>query len=277
MNNNIIYHFTSLEAFYNIVKTGSLWAFDIIKSNDPKEGKFALECLDTVLNKSRYADKVDLSGEQWVKFRRAFLELAGDFKYPVPDYWMFCTSFCQIKNENLIPLWQIYGDQGRGVAVCFDKEKLKKLSDVITIEPIQYLPNDEMEQKALEFVKQNCDNDEEKLHKALEEYYIKSFLFKREYFEFEGEYRLFAKSMNLSKNILCFDSIDDMVDFSFNHGRIKSYYKLPISTRNFECVSEVILGPSCPMSIKEMIIFLDKNGCGNVYVRKADNLIKCKE
>lgn len=277
MNNDIIYHFTTLEAFYHIVTGGSLHMFDIIKSNDPKEGKFALECLDTVLNKSRYVDKVDLSDEQWIEFRKAFLELADDFKYPNPEYWMLCTSFCEIDENEQIPLWQIYGGFGKGVAIGIDKAKILQVSENIKIESIQYLTNDKMEQKALEFINENKNKTGEELCNAVKGYYIHSFCFKRKCFEYEHEVRLLAKSVDLSENMFCFDKEDEMVNFSFSNGRIKSYYNLTISKQNFDCISEVILGPSCPMSVKEMRFFLNKN-CGRyVSVRKADYLTRDKE
>ena len=277
MSNDVIYHFTTLESFFNIITSGSLHIFDIIKSNDPKEGKFALESLNIVLNYISYKDKVELNERQWVEFRKAFLCLASDFKYPSPDYWMFCTSFCEIDEYNLIPLWQIYGGFGKGVAIGFNKEKLSQMSKSIEIEPIQYLTNDNMNQNTLEFIKENKNKTGEELCNAVKEYYIHSFRCKRRCFEYEHEVRLFAKSVDLSENMLCLEPIDDMIDFSFNHGKVKSYYKLPISMQNFECISEVFLGPSCPISIKEMRFFLYKK-CGRyVNIRKADYLTCSKE
>lgn len=276
MENKTVYHFTSLDAFYNIIKSGSLYMFDIIKSNDPKEGKFALESLDIALNRLQYRNKTGLNDKQWVKFRKAFLGLAGDFKYPNPDYWMFCTSFCEIEKENLIPLWQIYGDQGRGVAIGFDKEKLQKLSNGIKIEPIEYLSNEDMEQFALDFIKKNRDKDEDELSEAMKEFYINSFQYKREYFEFEHEIRLSAKSMNLSDNMFCFEREDENLDFLFNHNRVKSYYKLNITKQNFDSIYEVFLGPACSMSTKEMRILLNRYCNRRVNIRQIESLINNK-
>jgi len=57
-NENIIYHYCSLEAFYSIITTKSFWLFSLDSSNDPKETTGAKDIIDNILEKEEIYESI---------------------------------------------------------------------------------------------------------------------------------------------------------------------------------------------------------------------------
>lgn len=109
-----LWHYTDFNALDGILRNYELWFGSILNVNDKKEvigfidnlKKTVIDALD-----SNYENKVD------VEFQKIFNHLSNEYLY------IFCTS----KARNDAAQWERYADQGEGVAIVFNTEKLYKL------------------------------------------------------------------------------------------------------------------------------------------------------
>ena len=132
---DVLYHYCSLQTFYNIMKKKSVWLSDLSKTNDSQE----LICLEKIvredltrkvkswidaLNEQKQglsmSEKIKLDGEilGW-----EFVRLFSTKEFTVPSCWGFCLSE---KGDNL-GQWRGYGNDGTGISIGFDCDKLKRM------------------------------------------------------------------------------------------------------------------------------------------------------
>lgn len=134
-----LYHYCSLDTFYNIVKNKSIWLSDLSKTNDSQE----LVWLRKVIQKKLFPkietnmrkDKDNFWG--W-DFARTFLNKEP----PVVSCWGFCLS----KKEDDLGQWRGYGDNGAGVAIGFKplvevKKDILVSNASLVLGKIHYLEN----------------------------------------------------------------------------------------------------------------------------------------
>lgn len=245
--------------------------FDVNKSNDPKEGKFVLDTFNKLLNDINWQKRLSLDQKQWVNMRKAFLYLAGDFKNIEPDYCIFSTSFSKLNPIQEIVPWQVYGDNGKGVAIGF---KTKELKENTYLEEINYITQEEMDEKVEKFIHTYKNSNEDSLIEEMRKFYLNSFVWKRKCFEHEQEVRILAKELDLCDDLLCLKSIDDDIDFFMTNNTIKLCQNIDIRKNGYDVISSVVLGPSCSVTEKEMLIFLKKYLKRFVSLSKASDLIR---
>lgn len=114
-----LYHYCSLDTFYNIVKNKSIWLSDLSKTNDSQE----LIWLKGIVKKKLLPEaekniKKEESGwDEW-KVTRDLLK-HSDFK-------ISCWGFCLSKKKDNLGQWRGYADDGAGIAIGFKYNVLKK-------------------------------------------------------------------------------------------------------------------------------------------------------
>jgi hypothetical protein len=104
----IIYHFCSSSSFVEIIESESLWLSDLLKMNDPNEIIKNIELsketsLNTFSNKETY--------EQLIR------ETSHD------ALTVFSCSFSKRKDD--LNQWRSYSEDGTGVCIGFDKNRLE--------------------------------------------------------------------------------------------------------------------------------------------------------
>ena len=115
-----LYHYCSLDTFYNIVKNKSIWLSDLSKTNDSQE----LIWLKGIVKKKLLPEaeknikKEESSWDEW-KVTQALLE-HSDFK-------LSCWGFCLSKKKDNLGQWRGYADDGAGIAIGFKYNELRKL------------------------------------------------------------------------------------------------------------------------------------------------------
>lgn len=126
MNDQLVYHYTSLETFHKIISKSScefikLRATHIEYLNDYSEHKIAVKLLKDKLiefdNKQNpKKDLENLLTEKNISF----------FRYDgIDDLYPFVTCFSEEKDS--IPMWRSYANDGKGIALGFQADNLNKL------------------------------------------------------------------------------------------------------------------------------------------------------
>lgn len=143
-----VYHYTSVDTLLNILKNYQasgqtdvleMWASSIYTMNDPTEMQYAYDFVIRMIamyedehsielkdRPSRYMDdlkKTDLSD--------APEDIIAQHIYnPSKTPFVFSCS----KLEDHLPMWRMYGDNGRGVCLCFDRSELEKIPNWTTMD-----------------------------------------------------------------------------------------------------------------------------------------------
>ena len=125
--NYLGYYYCSLETFLNIIKNQTIYLSDPLKMNDSEEIKWAIKKMDSnlfgqIIQRS-YLSDIDKS--DLIKI----LEEKGQ-----NNVFISCFS----KKEDLLSQWRAYGDNGNGVALGFDLNKLAKPGQNIRIKKVIY-------------------------------------------------------------------------------------------------------------------------------------------
>ena len=131
MENNIVYHYCTVETFLNIIKNHTLRLSDLCSSNDKAEMKILFSNLkNEILNQYRkredffetiiYGMDVDESFDFILK--RMIYKMNNDI-----NQMLFGTCFSE--KGDLLGQWREYADKGTGIAIGFNIEWLQKLGN----------------------------------------------------------------------------------------------------------------------------------------------------
>jgi hypothetical protein len=113
--NELLYHYTTVASFLNIVNGGELWASHIRYLNDTSEQRLAWEHVRT-----RIADRLQIAEGESRDRLLLFQSLASS----PPDLDFFILCFSKDGGDRLSQ-WRGYGENA-GVSIGFDPDELKK-------------------------------------------------------------------------------------------------------------------------------------------------------
>ena len=283
---DILYHYCSLDTFYNIMKNHSIWLSDVTKSNDSNELVWATrECKLAVMNAFlEYVERLKASGNFLnAKFREfnkitdsiESLDLSKTLKA-----WVFCLSE---KGDNL-GQWRGYADDGKGLSIGFyskifehesnqENQSLDFLQDKLYqfCDKIEYGGFDIkqlLDSAELDVLTSSCEYDElEKSFKKLITYsIILAPLYKNPAFEEEAEWRFgyethvesLMNGMVPSQEELYFKETKfDVVDYSFTqkNNTLVSHIELKIKDMK-SAIASVTIGPKSNLTELDVKLFL---------------------
>lgn len=283
---DILYHYCSLDTFYNIMKNHSIWLSDVTKSNDSNELVWVTrECKLAVMNAFlEYVERLKASGNFLnAKFREfnkitdsiESLDLSKTLKA-----WVFCLSE---KGDNL-GQWRGYADDGKGISIGFyskifehesnqENESLDFLQDKLYqfCDKIEYGGFDIkqlLDSAELDVLTSSCEYDElEKSFKKLITYsIILAPLYKNPAFEEEAEWRFgyethvesLMNGMVPSQEELYFKETKfDVVDYSFTpkNNTLVSHIELKIKDMK-SAIASVTIGPKSNLTALDVKLFL---------------------
>lgn len=109
---DILYHYCSLKAFFDIIDSHSLRLSNGLIMNDYKEQKYFYDLCRAWYEE--HAARLDVTQK---KAMRDFFALSNVESCP-----FFCLFLCQ--SGNILSQWRGYGDDGRGVAIGFNLHAL---------------------------------------------------------------------------------------------------------------------------------------------------------
>lgn len=110
---DVLYHYTSNSAFLSILRSRELRLSALSQSNDSLEGKWCkhalhAECREQNIHQDRRQEIIDY------------------FQYLCD--WVMGYGFCLSTNPDQLSQWRGYADDGRGVAIGFDRSELLKMA-----------------------------------------------------------------------------------------------------------------------------------------------------
>jgi Protein of unknown function (DUF2971) len=136
---DLLYHYTSLDAFIRIVENNQLWASDLNVVNDPAELTHVRERLfELCTNASQGLSPLSLGNPGVSRFASSVLSYLQRTTHP---HWnigtsAFAVSFCQ--KRDLLSQWRGYGLQGNGICIGFSADALKTCFADATLVQVSY-------------------------------------------------------------------------------------------------------------------------------------------
>lgn len=289
-DNEIIYHYCSLEAFKSIIENDCLWLCDVGKSNDSKECSVLPETFRTLVENS---DELNAMTEQRPLLDR-MLHMACNAARQT-----FVTCFSRKRDD--LNQWRGYAADGTGLCIGFRKQYFNALNlpewNVLTYAPINYSPQGAKRSAhsfLLEFTEmmnafhQNhltlhdisaLQDENEFLHRL----WSCAPIFKKYSFHEEEEERLVLSANNsfvdyreipiqkcvdvhLDESRQSFFAMQTKIftlsELKYRNTRstLQGYYELSFAPISDRIIAEIIIGPKCPLSPADVYIFLAANG-----------------
>lgn len=296
---NIYYHYTSVETLYNIVKTRTFWLVNSKSSNDTTEGVLKKEELNRIIDLARK----DISDNE----KEYFDEIFKDIKdYNLKNEYIFCLS----KLENSLAHWDRYASFRKGVCIHIDIKKLNKYFDLLNspfgqyfnIYELGYL-DDELKKEVIRgfnaFQEMRKIDNRIETNKNIKTFFIKmarnlicsSLCSKKKnpYFKDEKEMRIRVSSLKLpnlrdtikemnqseelkSQYLSTLEKFDiEKTYFAPIRGEIRSLHHLCLKDIwGGDLIPEIMLGPNCPQSKDELRYFLDEHGLKDTKITESE-------
>ena len=275
-----LYHYTSVEALYNIISNKTFWLVNTTSSNDLTELKTSTDEIIDLLKIIK-----DMQRGNGIKnFIDSLIETAkNDFKIPSPHQSHF--MICLTEDMDHLSNWERYANNKRGIAIGLNanqlNEKIFYMKDnyafsALHIYKMIYSKMDLINTAAF------CVKDFYKLSKSDCVFKTPSITLnclcstilaskKNSSFSGENEIRVDYRSKiydqfhwqhpklkNLDIEKTYFESI---------HGEIRSLHHLCLKDIwGSDLIPEIMLGPNCPQSVDELRAFLDANGLENTKI-----------
>jgi hypothetical protein len=131
MENNIIYHYCTVETFLNIIKNHTLRLSDLCSSNDKAEMKILLGDLENeILNQYRKRKDFLKSVIYGMDIDEAFEFILKRLIYKMDNNInQMLFGICFSEKGDLLGQWREYADKGTGIAIGFNIEWLLKLGN----------------------------------------------------------------------------------------------------------------------------------------------------
>ena len=301
----IVYHYCSLESLNSILKHRSLRLTNILKSNDSMEISWICRYYDAEF-KSAYENTSDLFKskillERFMGYVKLFTDEFFNENHSDFRYYVTCFSY----QNDLLSQWRGYADDGRGAAIGFDVDVLKK---IVTVSPETSKPSivslhkisySEAEQKEvvhqivdelvdeIENILQKENQCQEKqdyeielLDKVMNCFEIKflrlfqeSVYMKNPFFREESEIRLceFSPKQFLMGREVELSLGARLYNYSYyvKENQLISYVDFDFSNCLDQLIKELVIGPKCQMSQRDMEYYLTTLGLPHCQVKKS--------
>lgn len=272
-----VYYYCSPNTFEKILKDKKLWLCDMMKTNDYREINYVLDDIKNTVKTTRFEGVLSEEDATLVKIA---------VKKRLQFYTQCChwLAICFSTLSDDLGQWRAYGADGRGFAIGFDTEKLKKLEEhnCIHFEEIKY--GDRAKSK---FVKKAIEQLVDDLRVCVNRNSIRSpeglnqkginiikawgdkltsqiCFFKSESFSAEHEHRLCYTRMIMAEDLKSILDIENKPN-SLLHNLKATMKRNELHLRlekdfPIDAIKEIVIGPQCNISEYEMKIILAING-----------------
>jgi hypothetical protein len=279
---DIIYHYKSIDTIHSILKKYrtskdkqnlEFWASNIYALNDPMEMIAASNVIVQVLEKienelqvdntkrlSSFFDDIESVKEAYIRtFNR--------------DQYLFIMSFSSCRDT--LPMWSMYGKNGKGICLCFDREEIlnsfdedarTKIANVsyglTRIDDVTMNLLKETYRNYLSEIDDEFIEDKENVRYFYRYFFIRTLapIYKDAAYDYEGEQRLVCEQQKH----------DDTIDFKISSaGYVIPYRKIKIPVK---ALKEIIVGPSYNFDLlkKGLNLELILSGVNGVKVIKSE-------
>ncbi len=298
----IVYHYCSIEAFFNIIKSKQLYLSNTTSMNDYLENKCIKNSIEKFISKKYHM-------LNWLFLRR----VQKLFSQYLEGGFITCFS----QHKDMLSQWRGYAADGAGIAIGINSNILKPIKcDMenynLTFGKIIYCENEQekiindlfhryqnliiFEEKNSVKKEKNSEwpkiirpaekvkikqilqgnlnyNNKENIHinRCVSELLILSFFFKTSAFIEESEYRLcFFPNFTFLENSekLIHPLSISSLNFRLSNNMIFPYHTLDFSNAaNF--FNEIVLGPKCKTPEKTIRNFLKCHDMGHIKIKKS--------
>lgn len=231
---DIIYHYTTQKGILGIIQTKEMWATQVHFLNDKNEIYLTFSLLKQELqhqfNKAQCPDY------------KAMMHSILTFLDEMDQGHICISSFCE--RGDLLSQWRGYGNQGKGYAIGFDREKLTKIANQhnFVLWPCVYDPA--LQKELVSYLVDswgqkfayNKVTKEEMLTKIDVDVCQLAPILKDESFSEEKEWRLVSSVV-----------ADESPRFAFREGEFSliPYYNFPVTDpETGHCIDKIVVGPS---------------------------------
>ena len=292
-NPQILYHYCSLQAFFNIIKNRSIWLSDIEKSNDFLE-LIAMRKL-FVEQASKEIDKKIIECNRNFDMNRALqlIELKSivydKIKRVVSKHFVFCLS----ESKDLLSQWRGYADDGKGISIGFRKAFLERIQDLNLAQHssivVSFLLDKVFydESEAIDMILNDtglndfslCTNiieEKQYLQIAMAKTAYEAPFYKKNAFFEEKEWRMVISYSlcDLTTPVFSHYSNETFkfkeIEYAISKGRLVSHLEVEMLDIK-EAIAEIVIGPKCEETIWEIREFLI---CIGVLKDRNDDSIK---
>lgn len=256
------YHYTTVDAFYNIIKTKELWLGDTSTMNDKSELTNFTKSLQENLLLELPEKKKDIDDY----FNKVNERVANE--YP------FALCFTTLKDD--AAQWERYADNAKGIRIGFDTNTLlllcKKL--IFSFNEVFYKWNSK-EHKHYEILKTYFKTGEleefDNINGQIDNLICVSALHKHNSFRSEKEYRMVTLLNNIGNTEY------SKIEFECRNNVIKKYLKLNIdkisSNKDINLqmlIKNVLIGPLSSQNENILRKFCCENGFNDIKISRSD-------
>jgi hypothetical protein len=254
---DLIYHYCSVDSFFKIIESKSIWLSDSDYMNDSYEGKWVDKLVENALSRIGKQDKIS-------EFKKNYNNEKAK------KYYLFCLS----KNGDQLSQWRGYADDGKGVAIGFSRKSLNLPEAIEFPIGIIDLIYDEKEQV------RNINTAIEQLSNIKADInLLKNFSiwFKNSSFMEENETRIVHTPKNNLDALELPDRSKEYLkiiskNISKLQFRVSNSDLIPYVSYGFKCrfhsslIPSIILGPKCILKENDLTVFLKSNGLENTII-----------
>ncbi len=302
----VLYHYTSVEALYNIIKKRTFWLVNSKSSNDKTENSFSIATYKDMLRSIQNTCQQD-------EIKHAielFLNNTEKEYYHIENKEIFILSLT-IQKDNLAH-WERYASFRKGISIALSADILEKIrekihsmfqEDIIRKCELIYTRED-----GILKIKNEIENYYNVLHKFPKKHLESSLVvkinslfsdislhFKNIFFKDETERRiLFDEKTMLTRKEILFSAIEmgnkkalkeikneylrllenldiEKTYFEPIHGEIRSLHHLCLKDIwGSDLIPEIMLGPNCPQNKEELRAFLDANELNKTKITESE-------
>lgn len=247
---DIIYHYCTLQGFLGIIQNASLWMSDISKSNDDLECIYGRNQI-----KHRIEQEIEANTEAIYEWEMGY-EMNSDMHDSMLTY-VACFS----EKEDCLSQWRGYADDGKGMAIGFNKKVLEQLVKLknynLRFAKVIYDKN-EQGRYVERVVKENLKRMGKTgvRHAALElntNYRMDFSFYKHPSFVEEEEWRLVLNSMPYGCEMKVGSMIFSEPKYRVANGKIISYRELCFSSIKENFVKEIWIGPKTDVELRDIM------------------------
>lgn len=252
----ILYHYCSVDAFFNIITNSSLWFSDVQKSNDYQE---CIVCRE-IVNKSieEYVEDDVQALKAWKTWYKNGVEANSALR-------AFCA--CLTEGQDQLSQWTEYANDGKGMAIGFDKEILEELN-LISEHHLAF--GQVIYNNTQEYAEEIIEDNIEKLqykgvgHVALElsqDYKMKFPFVKNRCFQDEKEWRIVICSQIGKYNFPGSDKIKfSKIKYRTTNDKLIPHIEMDFGKVKQSFIKEIWIGPKSEVEVEDVVNFLNFSG-----------------
>lgn len=273
---DIVYHYCTLVGFLGIIQNAFLWVSDISKSND------YLEC---IYMRNQVKDRIEKEIADDAEAMHAW-KMGYEMNPDMHNSMLTCVA-CFSGKKDCLSQWRGYADDGKGMAIGFDRNFLEQLSKLrnFSLEFARVIyDKDEQERYVKRAAKENLKRMVETGvgRVALElntNYRMEFSRYKHPSFAEEEEWRLVLNSTSYDREIKVENMSFSEPKYRVVNGKLIFYRELDFSKIKEDFVKEMWIGPKADVGLRDIIQVLERyhyydNHTEDGYSSKGPILIK---